>query len=185
MNNDRLTFDDVMLDWAVAELLSPTCATTWAGPACAELRRKVQNAGTGSLSIHERARLVGAVVQFRKPIISVYGPCRSWSFQRVLVSRQELSAFSIINYFGYPVFSFGDFATKIRNNPSVGQEQQIHDAVTEIMAQVGDGKEPFGLPIAIKRKAPTPPLLVEGYKRSMAVLWSGQVAPVEMFLCSP
>jgi hypothetical protein len=185
MKNDRLTFDDVMLDWAVAELLSPTRAADWAGPACDELRRKVQNADISSLTIHERTWLVEAVVQIRRTIIAVYGPCRSWSFRRTFVPYQEISAFSIIDWFGYPTFSFGDLAAKIKDNPSE-RERGVRDAVTMILAQTSGGKQAFGLPIAITRKAlMMPPLLVEGYKRSMAVLWSGQAVPVEMFLCTP
>ena len=64
-------------------------------------------------------------------------------------------------------------------------EQKMHDAVMAILAQAGAGEEPFGLPIAITRGVPTPPLLIEGYKRSMAALWSGKAAAVEMFLCTP
>jgi hypothetical protein len=119
----HMTFDDVMLDWAVAELVSPTWAAIWAGSVCDELRRKIQNSGIGSLSIHERGWLVGAVTQARSAIISVYGPCRSWSFRRTAVSIQELSAFSIIHHFGYPSFSFSDLATKIRDNPSGGEKR--------------------------------------------------------------
>jgi len=100
------------------------------------------------------------------------------------VSRQELPAFSIIHQFGYPAFSFGDLAAKIKHDPS-REAQNTRDAVAAILDQTGGGKEPFGLPIAITREVPTPPLLVEGYKRSMAALWSGQVASVEMFLCAP
>ncbi len=100
------------------------------------------------------------------------------------MSRQELPAFSIIRQFGYPAFSFGDLAEQIKHDPS-REGQNTRDAVAAILGQAGGGKEPLGLPIAITREFPTRPLLIEGYKRSMAALWSGQVASVEMFLCAP
>ena len=183
MRNVRINFDDVMLDWAIAELLSPTWATTWVGPACDELRRKIQKAVIDSLSVHERTWLVGTIAQCRSPIISIYGPCRSWSYERTAVPCEELRAFSIIRQFGYPSFSFGDLAAKIRDNPSEG-EQSMRDAVAAILAQADGGKETVGLPIAVARKGPMPPLLIEGYKRSMAALWGGG-ASVAMFLCTP
>jgi hypothetical protein len=182
MISDRVSFDDVMLDWAVAELLSPTWPTNWAGPARDELKRKLQNAGIGALSIEERSRLVEAIIQCRSPLISLYGPSRSWSFRRTIVSSGELSAFSIIPHYGYPDFSLGDLAAKIRDNPSA-EEQGTHDIVATILAQSADGKAPFGLPIAVAREGPAPPLLIEGYKRSMAMLWSGQAAAVAIYLC--
>jgi hypothetical protein len=152
MTNDRASFDDVMLDWAAAELLSPTWPTNWAGPARDRLKRKLQNAGTGSLGIDERSWLVEAIIRCRSPIISVYGPSRSWSFRRTVVSSRELSAFSIIHHYGYPDFSFGNLAAKIKDNPS-GEEQKTRDIVTAILAQAAGGKKPFGLPIAVAREA--------------------------------
>jgi hypothetical protein len=183
MTNDLVSFDDVMLDWAAAELLSPTWPTNWAGPAREELKRKLRNAGIGSLSIGERAWLVEAIIQCRSPIISVYGPSRTWSCRRVVVSSRELSAFSIIQHYGYPDFSLSDLAAKIKDDPSA-EEQSTRDIVTAILALAAGGKAPFGFPIAVAREMPAPPLLIEGYKRSMAVLWSGR-SSVEIYLCIP
>ena len=183
MKDDWVSFDEVMLDWAVAELLSPTWPTNWAGPARDELKRKLQNDGIGALNIVEQAWLVEAMIQCRSPIISLYGPSRSWSFRRTVVSSRELAAFSIIPHFGYPNFSLGALATKIKDNPSE-EERDTRDLVTAILAQAAAGKAPYGLPIAVAREAPRLPLLIEGYKRSMAALWSGQ-ASVEIYLCIP
>src|SRR6266851_8794080 len=110
MQNDLVTFDDVMLDWAIAELLSSTWVEYWASPACDELREKIRSAGIGSLSVDERIWLMGEITRIRSPILSVYGPHRSWSVRRTVVPRQELSKFSIIHHFGYPSFSFGHLA---------------------------------------------------------------------------
>lgn len=63
MENERVSFDDVMLDWAAAELMSSTWPTNWAGPGREELKRKLQNAGIGALSIVERSWLVEAMIQ--------------------------------------------------------------------------------------------------------------------------
>src|SRR5579863_7511526 len=122
-------------------------------------------------------------MQSRSPIISVYGPSRTCSCRRAVVSGPELSAFSIVHHYGYPDFSLGDLAAKIKDNPS-REEQSTRDIVTAILAQAAGGKAPFGSPIAIAREMPAPPLLIEGYKRSMAVLWSGR-ASVEIYLCTP
>jgi hypothetical protein len=183
MTSDRVSFDEVMLDWAVAELLSPTWPTNWAGPAREELKRKLQTVGISALSIAERSWLVEAIIQCRDPIISLYGPSRSWSFRRTVVRSRKLSTFSIIHHYGYLDFSLGDLAIKIKDSPSE-DEQKTRDIVTAIRTQAAGGKAPFGLPIAVAREMPAPPLLIEGYKRAMAALWSGQ-ASVEIYLCIP
>jgi hypothetical protein len=184
MTSDRVSFDEVMLDWAVAELLSPTWPTNWAGPAREELKRKLQTVGISALSIAERSWLVEAIIQCRDPIISLYGPSRSWRFRRTVVSSRELSAFSIIPHYGYPDFALGDLAAKIKDSPS-GEEQGTRDIVIAIMAEAARGRAPVGLPIAVAREVPVPPLLIEGYKRTMAALWSGQDASIEIYLCIP
>lgn len=178
------TYDDVMFDWAVTELLSPTFAGLWDGPTCEELRTKLKNEGIGSLGVHERTWLIGRQVANRRAVVLVYGPFRSWSFRRVTFSREELSGFSIIHQFGYPSFSLGQFSEKIRKDPSGSpNEPGIKRNVELMLEQSRSGKEPHGLPIAISRE-PMPPLLIEGYKRAMVALWAGH-SSIEMYLCTP
>jgi hypothetical protein len=45
MTNHQVSFDDVILDWAVAELLSPTWLTTWRVRRATSSSAKLQNAG--------------------------------------------------------------------------------------------------------------------------------------------
>src|SRR5260370_23590840 len=182
MAND-LTYDDVMLHWAIAELLSPTWVRYWKGRPFDELRAKLKKSPTCHLSDYEQTGLIRSIESFRVSIISTYGPFRSWSFRKITVSREELSSFSIIKQFEYPTsFSFGDFSTRIKNDPSA--ERDIHDAVREMLNLAHRGQVPFGLPIAIAREAPAFRLLIEGYKRSMMALWDDW-ASIEIYLCIP
>ena len=179
------TYNEVMLDWAVAELCSPTWEAYWRGPDCDALRSKVALAGLATLTVSERTALVAAIVQRRSPLISkfTYGPYPSWMFWRATVDPQELSQFSIASSFPYPTtFNFGDFAIKIRDNPSPAERSMRADAMA-LQKAAEQGKAPIGLPLAINRSAPMSPLLVEGYKRSMVALWS-RAQSIEMFLCS-
>ena len=108
MENGQRTYDDVMLDWAISELLSPTWAEFWSGPVCEELRTKVKNEGIDSLGLHEQTWLIATLVNFRYVIILEYGPSRSWTFKQCTFSCEALSRFSIIHQFNYPPsFSFG------------------------------------------------------------------------------
>lgn len=183
MEDEQVAYDDVMLDWAVAELMSPMWTTAFTGAACDGLRAKIQRQGVEALSEYEQTWLIGYIVAFRSPIISVYGPFRTWSFRRTAISREELARFAIIHHFGYPSFSFGDLAAKIRDDPANAGEQELRESVRAI--QQSGGERPLGCPIAVERQSPKPSILIEGYKRSMAALWSNESAPIEMYLCDP
>jgi hypothetical protein len=183
MENGQFTYDDVMLDWALAELLSATWP--WRHSKADELRAKLEE--HVALSDSDREWLIKEIATIRDPIIYVYGPQRSWSFRRFRVSREELSCSSIIHHFGYPPsFSFGQLSEKIREDPTPGpiDEPSIREHVQEMLALRSNGQEPFGLPIAIERPASMPPLLIEGYKRAMAALWDGRPS-MEIYLCTP
>lgn len=177
---DRCTYDDVMLDWAVAELMSPTWQDRWAGKLCDELRQKVRQGGVPSLTVYERTWLVGVVCQIRAAIILVYGPCRSWTFRRASVPRAELERFSIISHFGRPSFSLGQLLAEVQSGEPArdGMRRDIN-AINADAARA-----PFGSPIAVVLPSPLPPLLVEGYKRSMAAILRGDLS-VGMYLCEP
>jgi hypothetical protein len=56
--NGQRTYDDVMLYWAISELLSPTWAEFWSGPVCEGLRTKLKNEGIDSLSLYEQTWLI-------------------------------------------------------------------------------------------------------------------------------
>jgi hypothetical protein len=183
MNDGQLTYDDVMLDWAVAEFLSPTWAASWSEPTHEELRIKLKKDGISSLTVYERSWLVGNIVRFRSPIICVYGPCRSWSFQRFTVSRGDLERFSILWSFPYPSFSFGDLSAKIKDDPS-GDEAKMRDAVWKMVSLTRSGQKAPGAPIAISREVPMSHLLIDGYRRAMAALWDG-CPSIEIYLCTP
>jgi hypothetical protein len=90
MENGRRTYDHVMLDWAISELLSPTWAEFWSGPVFEELRTKLKNQGIDSLSLHEQTWLIAMLVNFRYVIILEYGPSRSWTFKQCTFSCEAL-----------------------------------------------------------------------------------------------
>jgi hypothetical protein len=180
-----------MLDWAVAELLSPTWAKS-IDSAVVEaqrhvldsLRTKILSGGIPSLSVYDRSLLVSLIVQFRAQILSVDGPHPWWNFWRVTVPNRELSQFSILHRF-FPRHAgrhFGEFSARIRDNPSEGEVNMRAD-VQAIVDDMAAGRQPVGRPIAVERRT-EPPLLLEGYKRSMAALWRDE-SSTEIFLCQP
>jgi hypothetical protein len=177
-----LTYDEVMLDWAIAELMSDSWDSFWSDPICDNVRSKIQRSGKDSLSVYEQTWLIGSIIQIRNPIISVYGPSRSWNFCRKTVSPQELAQFAITHHFGYLSYSFGNLADKLKNNP-FGREKDMQRAVLKIMKQ--SEQKPIGLPIALMREDPMPPVLLEGYKRAMARVWDEKCTSIEIYLCSP
>ncbi|HVB79036.1 MAG TPA: hypothetical protein VNE82_03685 [Candidatus Binataceae bacterium] len=188
MKTDQHTYDEVMLDWAIAELLSPTWMEFWNSPLCEELRTKLKNEGIDSLSVYERTWLIARLVNFRYVIILEYGPSHYWSFKKRTFSCEALSGFSIIHQFNYPPsFSFGQLSKKIREHPARGpivDEPAMRERARKMLDLSSRGQEPFGFPIAIERPAPMPPVLIEGYKRSMVALWAG-CPSMEIYLCTP
>jgi hypothetical protein len=185
------TYDEVMLDWAVAELLSPTWAKSIDSAVVVaqrhvldSLRTKILSGGVPSLSVYDRSQLVSLIVQFRDQIISVDGPHRGWNFWRVTVPNRELSRFSILHRF-FPRHAgrhFGEFSARIRDDPSEGDVDMRAD-VQAIVDDMAAGRPPTGRPVAVERRT-EPPLLLEGYKRSMAVLWRDDPS-IELFFCQP
>src|SRR5437016_5791679 len=136
MENVEVTYDDVMVDWAVAELLSPTWTGFWNGRIYDELRTKLRDEGVGSLSAHERTFLIGRLIVSRNLIIFQNGPLRCWTFKRPTFSREDLSGFSIIHQFGHPSLSFGQFSERIRTAPSEGlNEPEMQRAVLAMLEE--------------------------------------------------
>jgi hypothetical protein len=165
----ELSFDDVMLDWAAAEALSPEFGKQYAWLGKPLLDRCAH--GIDHLTPEDRSRLVAAVEKDRSPLISRSGIARTSTFRRITVSADELGAFAILDYFRFPSGTpFAQFAHKVMTNPL--------DAVKEAER----GVLPRGHPIAVWRPS-TRPLLVEGNRRSLFAFWARQ--PIEMFFCEP
>jgi hypothetical protein len=72
---------------------------------------------------------------------------------------------------------------KIRDQPSEG-EIPMCNSVLAIIEQSLD-KTLSGLPVAVAQQAPKPPILIEGYKRSLAALWKDDSDTIEIYLCDP
>jgi hypothetical protein len=176
------TYEEAMLDWAVAELLSPSWAghDFWTGSHVDALRTKIANGGVASLGVYERSWLVSAIATFRTPIMSAHGPYRGWKFWRATVTASELSSFAILSWFRHPSFSFGDLSAHVRAQPNDAMGAAVHAINTAVAA----GQPPAGVPIATVMHSPAPPLVLEGYKRSMAALWRNEPS-LEFFLCRP
>ena len=176
------TFDDVMLDWAAAELMSPTWAIHWRHPLCDNLREIIESLGVAALNQLQRVWLIQHVSNVRGSIIQRYGPAVGWDFRRVTIAREELSRFATMEQWSrYP--SLGEFATKLRDDPSP-DELDMHRHVLAISDELADGQITWGIPVAVSRGVSNPPILIEGYKRSLAVLW-GRNASIELHLCAP
>jgi hypothetical protein len=179
--DDPCTFDDVMLDWAVAEIVSPTWKTNWQGSGCDTLRSKLL-AGQ-LLSPPERGALLGGIQQTRAPLIQRYKVSPSWRFHRRDTTLDEVSRFSVLSDFGYGPSSFAWFAAKIKDNPSDG-DRPMRSQALEMLELARRGNRFHGSPIAVEAMDQQPPVLVEGYKRCLVALWQG-AASIQLFFCHP
>ena len=173
-----LTYEEVILEWALAELLSPTWRSDphWSDEISKLLRAKVLELGADSLNPDERTWLSGRLLQFRALIIGTYGPRSSWRFNKRVASAESISRFGVIDSFRIPGSSMDDLSTKVRYEDYF----QMRDRVQEII----DSKRPERYsPIAVSRKDRVP-ILIEGYKRVFSAMWTS-TAWLEIIFCEP
>jgi len=177
---DPCTFDDVMLDWAVAEIVSPTWWEKWQG---ADALRSKLIAGQPPTP-PERNALLRGILQFRAPLIQRYRISPSWRFHRRETTLDEVSRFSVLPDFGYGPRSFAWFAAKIRDNPS-DDERTMQSQALAMLELACSGNRFRGSPIAVEAADDeSPPALVEGYKRCLVALWQGAPS-IQLFFCHP
>jgi hypothetical protein len=179
------SYEEVMISWIAAELLSEAYKDRFDRTSFTLVRAKLAGSGIAALDSAERNALLRVAEEFRAPIISIDGPHPSWTFERATVTRQELLQFRILQRFFITQAScFGDFSSKIRDVPADTGAIEMRAIVYKIAADIAAGRQPLGIPIAVVRPLPAPPLLIEGYKRSMARLWRNEPS-IELFLCKP
>jgi len=184
---NRCTFDDVLLDWAIAEVLSPHAWQDFYWMLGEPFRQRVAAAARGAnLSAGDRALLLKAVRHVRQPLIDdESGMSACWTFSWRSISREELASFAIIRFYRerYGSLSLGALADAVCDHP-LEVERRTRDGVLATLDLARRGVRWTGRPIAVTRPDAAAPLLIEGYKRSMAALRSG-VPSLEVYFCCP
>ena len=183
MDADTLiTFDDVMFDWAKAEVLSPVFWPRWYHPLGDALRDRVR---TGRLLLNDRSTLIDALLQVRGPyLISPFGISCTSKFSQRTASRAEIAELRILDMFAskYGRITFGEFAARILNQPRP-DEIPMGAAVLEMVDFVQHGGSLSGNPIAVADETSLPLRLIEGYKRCMVAMHLG--VAIKLFVCDP
>ena len=173
-----------MLDWAIAEVQSPS----WRGrfhDLEERLVRKLSAGDKSVLSAEDRANLIKAIIRFRgKYLIFANGISASSTYWSDCVNVHEMKEFSVIPFFThrYGDVTFGELAERIRSDP-LAAEVGMRESVASMLQRVRNGEVLNGKPVAVVRVG-APPILIEGYKRGMAALWSG-ASVVRLFFCAP
>lgn len=174
-------FDDAMLDWAIAEIMSPTWEGKWHGEGVEQIRGLIRVGDP--LSPKVRSALIGAIRELRKVLLDEYGVTPAWKFRLETISCAELAEFVIAEkFFGAPSgTTFGQLAAIIRIDP---QFSGLLAQAEAVLRRKQAGELVYGKPIAIRQDADRPPMLIEGYKRSFAALWDRQQS-IDLFIGEP
>jgi len=183
MSREICTYEEVLLDWARAEVLSPG-KWKWYKTLGEPFRDRVRANDLDALSQEDRDRLVDAVSQVRGPyLLQPYGISPASMFWRAVASVSELAKFAIIPYFvgEYGPLPLRDLSARITDDPLLA-EKPMREEATTMLEIVRAGGTLNGRPIAIALPDPSPPLLIEGYKRSMVAMWNGDET-VRMYFC--
>jgi hypothetical protein len=180
------TFDDVMLDWAIAEVLSPDSWHDFYRTLGAPFRERVAKSRGQNLFAADRALLLEAVQYVRQPlIVDECAITKLWKFWKVSVDATELASYAIIHLYRarYGGMSFGEFAAAVRDHP-FDTEIRTRASVLAMLELARRGVKFPGSPIAVMGSQTDAPLLIEGYKRSMVALLSGAPS-LDIYFCAP
>jgi hypothetical protein len=184
VNAAACTFDDVMLDWAIAEVLSPDAWHDFYRELGAPFRERIAKSSSESLSAADCALLLEAVQYVRQPlIVDECAITKSWKFWKLSVGASELASYAIIHSYRarYGEISLGALATAVRDHP-LASEIRTRQSVLAMLELVRRGVRFPGSPIAVMRSNSDVPLLIEGYKRSMVALLSGAPS-LDIYCC--
>lgn len=179
------SYRDVMLDWAVAELMSPHWSTVpdwiWANPGWAAWRDHVHTKGPASWTAPQENTLIRAIEVSREPVLKRYGPRPELRFERQLWAAAQLGALDVMPDFFPPGGTLEQLSRWIAATPAYAPEKS--QAIEAIKKGWRAGNAPFGSLIVVTNGAGKR-ILVEGYKRGLAALSAGRdVTPV--YLCYP
>lgn len=179
------SYRDVMLDWAVAELMSPHWRTlktwTWAHPDWEAWRNHVRRQGPRAWTPAQEATLISTLERAREPIISRYGPRRNWAFERLGLPADAISKLQVMPDFFPPGGTLGQLAQWIAAKPDYAPEKT--EAVMAMAAGSANGRKPYGCLIVV-HDAVTGSTLVEGYKRALAAIAMNR-QETDAHLCAP
>lgn len=178
-------YREVMLDWAVAELMSPhwRCVSgwIWANPGWRPWRDQVLAKGAASLSARQENTLIQVIEVSRAPVIQRYGPRPEWRFERQTWPSTALADLAVMPDFFPPGGTLNQLARWIAATPEYAPEKR--EAMTAIAQGWSAGKTPFGRLIVVTGDGGER-ILIEGYKRGLAAMAAVQDA-VPVYLCQP
>lgn len=170
-------YDEAMLEWAVAELMSPHWRSIpnwiWANPVWDAWRQHVETKGPRGWTPEQARVLIQAIETSRKPIIEIYGPAARSRILRRELRVEHLAALQVMPEFFPPGGTLRQLLDWIRARPDYAPEKTA--AIQSMAPQLKDGAWPFGALIVVQRPEGAN-VLIEGYKRALASLAAGRSA---------
>ena len=179
MSNHELTYDEAMLEWAVAEAnpVSVFSKNYLYPPPALSAKLAASNFDTTMLDDNERAMLIKACEGTRSKFINDYGITRQMHFSRVTVNAEELKQFSLLiggdEAYDTKYGTLGKMAESLMSGIDDARKE-MRELTQEVIKLLRTGDKPRGTPIAVKPVHVNPPILIEGYKRCIAALSIGQ-----------
>ena len=170
-------YRDVMLDWAVAELMSPYLRTIetwiWANPAWEPWRDHVRKHGRNAWTHAQEDTLIQAINVSRKPVIDIYGPRPESRIEPYDISIPELETLHVMPEFFPPGGTLRQLLDWVRAKPDYAPEKTA--ALVTLGKTMAGSQWTFGRLIVIERPGGRR-ILIEGYKRALAALAAGRAA---------
>lgn len=175
IDRQAITYEEALLDWAAAECVGPSFSHCYALTKEDQEILSAPDFNPATLNKPGIAELIRRVEVVRQGILSGYGINRNMQFHRCIVSAADVKNYGVI-----PGFNFLNFGA-LTDGTISDEKNEMRKGVLEIIDSLKSGRPYRGTPIAVMANGATGPTLIEGYKRSMAVLLTDQpIMPVIM-----
>lgn len=176
-----LGFEEAMLDWAAAEILSPMAWEHGFSYLGDGFRERLAAEGVDRLNPQDRQLALAALLHFRRRLLREFQINRSTQFFCHTLSVPDLAKLDILPNFGLGPLTLGQFAERIRCG-AVPSHIASREIIERMLVDAKSGKTFAGRPFVVERNVPLSPVLLEGYKRSLVKLWLGGHERLEVIL---
>ena len=175
------SYSAFIVNWVTAEVASPTFAHLYDGLSERLLNKIRENPrqDAGNFTDSEVREMETALRKARHNLFGFYKVGPSMSFRRVRVPLLSLKKFDVMKPFVGKWPNFGAWAMYEQLTGKLG----LLKSVKNMMSLMKLGVNPCGCPVAIWSPE-GPPVLIEGYKRSLLAVHCGEPM-VDVMMCLP
>lgn len=179
------TYEDVLLNWVISEAIGESWQHAYRPLVGNALWERLKAYGLDvlpSLGASERLTLLGALFDHRRPILADY-PLHSYvRFRRRRAALREIERFMVIPFFAqFGITSVTELSERLHADQMPTLAGMRADVLAIIEAR-RHGRAAHGTPIAALPRGAMGPVLVEGYKRSIAAMWMSERF-VQLYIC--